>query len=268
MDRRAVRTLFNTFWSAQGWRPERERHVSPEEFAQARAAGVMFDPMVFEHGQTFARLREAIDALDPRRAGDAFAASLSTRRMDWRSAFGSYTVFRHAPGHEAAGARSCGVCGMHLGRDPVDLNVLNFERLKWGGVRHTDPVYALLDLELFCRGSRPQPTAEDVELLGNLLALLERAPAGTTAAQLQAMFPKELKGNKAERDVIVAMLGFAGALATDAHSGFSAEFVPINRRELPPRRFVDTPYPACWWRMEDGFRRTSLEPYFGHLIEF
>jgi hypothetical protein len=261
-----LRILFDRYWKPSGWKPDGERSLSPDDFAYAKSCGLMFDPFRMPHNLALDRLRNAVNQLTAAEVGDAFLASLSTRRLDWRSALGSYAVFRHMPLHAESGKVSCDTCGLYLKADSEDLNVLNFERLKWGGVRHTYPVYAMLDLELFLAGPRPCPAEEDIALFADLLRVIATASHDTTSASLHKHFPKDLKANKPERDVIVNILGFVGALGTESHQGYSAKFVPVLDRELPDRRFVDLEYPACWWRGSDGLRREGLRAFFGHRL--
>lgn len=265
-DKRALRILFERYWKHSGWKPDSERSLSPDDFAYAKSRGLMFDPVRMSHNLALDRLRNVVNQLTAAEVGDAFLASLTTRRLDWRSALGSYAVFRHLPLHAESGKVSCDMCGLYLKADSEDLNVLNFERLKWGGVRHTYPVYAMLDLELFIAGPRPRPTEEDLALFDDLLHVIVTAPHDTTAASLHKLFPKGLKGNKPERDVMVGILGFVGALGTASHQGFAEKFIPARDRELPDRRFVDMAYPACWWRGSDGLCRESLRAFFGHRL--
>lgn len=227
----------------------------------------MFDPVTLNHKQTQAELRKAIQQLDRRRVADAFLASLSTRRLDWRSAFGSYVVFQHMPFHvELDSGGRCGVCGVYLSQGEENLNILNFERLKWGGVRHDQVAYAALDLHLFLQEPAAKPAAEDVNIFRNLIDIIRAAPVETTSAGLQAHFAKSLKSNKAERDILVALLGFCGILGTHDHPGYSDSFVPSCERHLPDRRFVDMSYPACWWVASCGINETKLNEYFGHAL--
>jgi hypothetical protein len=142
LDKRALKILFDTYWTSRGWKREDEYRVSPEDFAYAKAQGVMFEPIKIEHAQILTRISNAISKLDCRRVADAFLASLSTRRLDLRSVLGSYAVFQHLPHHDPNGVgRRCGICGLDWSVDLENLNVLNFERLKWGGVRHSNPTY-------------------------------------------------------------------------------------------------------------------------------
>jgi hypothetical protein len=266
-DKRAVQILFNMFWSPSGWRPEQEQSVSAAEFEYAKSQGVMFDPSATSHQDVVERLLRAVNSLTPQEVGDAFLASLSSRRLDWRSLLGSYTVFRHMPSHDATGAIRCDICGLYLNGSANDLNVLNFERLKWGGVRHGYPVYALLDIDIFRAMPRPVPTQEDLVIFKSIIASISAAPANARSATLNTNFPRELRANKAERDVMIGMFGFLGVLATEEHPGFARKFVRADSRKLPGRRFVDMAYPACWWHKQDGVRFEPLKEYFGHRIK-
>jgi len=267
LNKRALKILFDTHWTARGWKREDVYRVSPEDFAYAKAHGVMFEPIKIEHADILARISTAVSKLDCRRVADAFLASLSTRRLDFRSVLGSYAVFRHLPDHNPSGAgRRCGFCGLDWSGDLEDLNVLNFERLKWGGVRHRNPTYAAMDMELFLRGAPPSPTPEDIRIFRDILSAVESTPGHVTSANLQKCFAGALKSNEAERDVLVAILGFCGVLETADHPGFSKAFIPIGERSLPHRRFIDMPYPACWWRRDEGINREAVDEYFGHVL--
>lgn len=228
----------------------------------------MFEPTIIDHDEVITRLISARDRLNPRLVGDAFLASLTTRRLDLRSALGSYSVFRHMPVHRANSAvGACSVCGLFgSSGQSEDLNVLNFERFKWGGVRHDQPLYATLDLELLLKERPPHPTNEDIRLLKLILEALRDAPPSTTSAQVQRFLPKALKSNKPERDVLIALLGLAGVLAATARPGYSSQFVAPRDRALPERRFIDMAYPACWWRAEDGLDAREISTFFGHVL--
>jgi hypothetical protein len=227
----------------------------------------MFSPVQVDHATALARVLEFAGRIDRRQVADAFLASLSTRRLDWRSALGSFATFQHASLHNVADEdRRCAVCGFYLNVQSVDLNLLNFERLKWGGVRHDHVNYAVLDLGLFLDARTPQPTTRDISIFRDLLAAIEAVPPGVSSAALHTYFPKSLKGNKTERDVIVGILGYCGLLGTARHPGYSDAFVPVGARELPHRRYVDMAYPACWWRSDDGVNQRLLAEYFGHVL--
>ena len=279
MDKRALKILFDAYRFTDGWR-ERPRQIALEDFAYAKAAGVMFDPVKLNHDQVLQRLIEARDALKPRQVADALLASLSTRRLELRSALGSFVVFRHLAPHQPSIAWSsvygldkprrcskrCDICGQYLSWGKKDLNELNFGRLQWGGVSHDDPLYGMLDLELFAREEPVRPTPDDIGIFRNLIEATEAAPVTTTSATLQRLWTGTFKSNKGERDAIVAILGFCGILETAEHQGYRNRFIAENERDLPNRHHVDMDYPACWWSAKDGINKAALQDWFGHVL--
>jgi hypothetical protein len=137
IDKRATKILMNTYWSSAGWRDEPK--VSSEDLAYAKSQRVMFDPVRFSHNEVADAAFQAVAAITQAEVVSAFIASLSSRRLDLRSGLGSYAVGRHFQRHRAKtsfGRKPCVYCGLYPVED-VDLSILNFERLKWGGIRHT-----------------------------------------------------------------------------------------------------------------------------------
>ncbi|BDU22562.1 hypothetical protein [Dyella sp. GSA-30] len=266
VDKRALKILHDAFWSPGGWKHESDRALSAEDFDYAKEKGVMFDPVYMDHAQAVATVHELVGRLDQRTVVNAFLSSLSTRRLDWRSALGSYTVFRHLVPHEPQGAKACELCGFYLRATEQNFNVLNFERTKWGGVRHLQLAYAAMDLNLFLKSPASLPTRNDVNIFQTIAEAIRSAGPDITAANLHSRLPKTLKSNKAERDVVISILGFCDVLAFSSHPGFTDAFIPAARRILPSRRFVDVAYPACWWTGEMGINETKLKEYFGHVM--
>ena len=267
-DSRGLKILFNTFWSTAGWTRESRERFSGADFEYAKSVGLMFDPMSASHAELVANLAAATAQIPMRRVTDAFVASLSTRQLHWRSALGTYTTFRHIRPHAAPNAERvrCDVCGWYGGEDTFDANGLNFERHKWGGVRHSSIEYGAFDLQQFSLLPEIVPTSEDVSILREVLDSLSRQEAGTTSAQLQGRLPKSLRSNKSEREILIGLLGICGILGTAQHPGFLDTFVESRRRNLPDRRFVDMAYPACWWKAEDGINERAVEACFGYLL--
>lgn len=268
INRRALRILLDTFWTSAGWRDEKARFTPPEDFEYAKRAGVMFDAVCLSHGDVVERALLAVRAVDRLAVANAFVASLSSRRLDLRSALGSFAVLQHFPRHDAPAERGeCPICGAYnRSPEPECLNVLNFERFKWGGVRHQQPLYAALDLELFARLAPLAPEADDVRLLKAVLRAIEEVPPETSSASLEKYLAKVCKSNKPERDAVVGILGICGILGTADHAGYLRQFVPASVRELPARRFVDMAYPACWWTRADGVSQEAVTHWFGHLF--
>ena len=99
VDRRAVRTLVNAYWSPAGWR---DPPATPpeDELAHAIGAGVMFDGTYdAAHHEVVDSVITARDALDEDEVTAAFLSSLTSRRLDLRSALGSFAVARHLKRH-------------------------------------------------------------------------------------------------------------------------------------------------------------------------
>ncbi len=268
MDARAIDILFRTYWSSAGWRRDEERSVSPEDFAYARRAGVMFDPVLISHQDLVRKAIAVQDNISREAIANGFLASLSARRVYLRSALGSYAVLRHFPPHEFSIIDlRCATCGTYVRTtDLIDLNILNFERLKWGGVRHLDPVYATFDCGQFAHLPYPTPTRADVEILHALLHTIASVPPRTTAAELQKHLTRVLPSNKSERDILVGILGLCGILATPGHPSFFQRFIPQAERAEPSRAYCEMPYPACWWKGSDGIDREALAFWFGHVL--
>ena len=47
----------------------------------------------------------------------------------------------------------------------LDINIMNFEKIKWGGVRLNNVEYILFDLELFRNIVITKPNDEDIKIL-------------------------------------------------------------------------------------------------------
>jgi hypothetical protein len=260
----ALRPLMDMFWSPQGWR---KVPPPPAALAQAVADGVMFDqPAVRDHDGWFASARRAAESVSVEEVGDAFLESLSTRRLDLRSALGSYAVARVLPEHAftpRTGDKYCTVCGQYSGAEE-DLNVLNFERFKWGGVRHDDVRYAAFDLEQFVRAPRGGSTDADLAIGRELIGTLRQLPDGTSASQAVAHL-KMVKSNKAEREVILDILGVCGILETPEHRGYRQSWVAVVDRELPPQHYVERTYPVSWWKGRHGVNDEALRQFLPQL---
>lgn len=168
LDKKAIKILFKRYWSSSGWT---DNFISRRELDYAKDAGVMFEQIELSHDDMIDRLMAIVNKLSLKEVTDQFIASLSTRRLDLRSALGSYMVGRHIVHHVFAGEESyCTYCGaFSKDRERQDLNVLSFERFKWGGVRHLDPLYILFDLEQFDKTEKLVPLTMDYEIFNEII---------------------------------------------------------------------------------------------------
>ena len=269
-DRKALKILFDTHWSGGGWLDQDKQRTPRKDLAYAKKAGMMFAPITVTHDDIIKMALSARKPVTARRVANAFVSSLTSRRLDLRSSLGSFAVVQHLPRHKLMrldGSRECALCGTYDDKTCENLSVLNFERHKWGGVRHDQPLYAGFDLGLFNKLPAATPTKDDIQALRNIFTIIKSAPRWVSSAELEQGLRLAIKSNKDERDNVVAILGFCGILGTRSHPGYRTSFVPVTHRELPARRFVDMSYPACWWTRKDGLNKRAIDYWFGHLLK-
>jgi hypothetical protein len=266
---RALKILFDTYWSPKGWKsagvPGWRPQTPPADYEFALQAGVMFPPQDITHEQALQRIGELRSRLSPQRVGTAFLRSLVSGEVGLRSALGSYAVALHMPLHRFkpySPAPRCRTCGGYE-REYVDVNVLNFERHKWGGVRHSQPAYIAFDLERFTveEGRRDVPQVREV--LSSLLAIIDSTSVGAKLSDLTRSLKGVVPGNEAQRRTVISILGYAGILSIPGRSGFLESFIPTDAREETPWYKDDWPYPVRWWKGGAGANARAVEFWFG-----
>lgn len=95
----ALRPLMQTFWTSKGWRSSVALPAADVPAAAIRS-GVMFDqPRQLGHDGWVEAARAAAAAVSASEISAAFLVSLTTRRLDLRSALGSFAVARHLVAH-------------------------------------------------------------------------------------------------------------------------------------------------------------------------
>lgn len=274
MDQKAKNILFKTYWSSRGWKDE--RFTPPDDFLYAKEKGVMFDPLTISHDDCVKKIIEIANTITLEQIAKAFLSSLSTRRLDWRSGISSYYIAKLLPLHKYTPVESghsyengkivythytCGLCknvkyGV-IGDEHYinrDLNVLNFERIKWGGIRHGELLYTLFDLEQFSKEQIPDPTEIDIKIFKNILSTVSSCNPedypGTLRDKLKEI--PNFKSNKGERSVIIEILACIEVLKPMSY----------NR---PEKGKHDWTY-ATFWRGEDGYNTEIVEKYFGKYL--
>ncbi|QGM47207.1 hypothetical protein [Methylocystis heyeri] len=258
-DKTAERILFAKFWSRQGWTYGR---ISPDDYDYAKYAGYLFDRIKFTHDELIDELLAVRDRLDPTLVAQAFSDSLTTRRLDLRSALGSFGAVLRLQKHDIDarpiwnGCR-CDICQLSCPDEEEDINVLSFERFKWGGVRHDDPLYELLDLSPFEAADRDS-SRQSREPLLRILDIAGNAPADCSPNQLLKLIAPFVPGNASERRIALQCLGYVGILQPTSHPGFFDGYPTM--RQHPGKG--DWSYPFAWWRGSDGVNAKALEFYF------
>ena len=171
---KGLKLLLATYWNGGLW-----GHKVPtaEDYEQAKAEGYMFDSApVRTHDETLRDLQSVLNRISAEDVANAFLYSLSTRKLEYRSALGSYYYALAIPDHSHDGSGACYFCNWLPIRvadtpelEPSIYNTFNFERYKWGGVRHSHPEYALFDLEQFLLLPKATPSKVDRAILKSVL---------------------------------------------------------------------------------------------------
>jgi len=266
LDKRAIKILIDTYWSSAGWR--QNPTVTPEDFAYAKSNGVMFDPIRLSHDEAIGAALRAANEISGTEVVGSFIASLGSRRLDLRSGLASYAVVRNMREHKmmpATSGRYCTYCGYFDTHD-IDLNILNFERIKWGGIRHNQPTYIAFDLETLRKTSRPSPQSIDFAILHSIVNTTRSMPPAARLRDLDKALAKLLPSNSAERRVLIGILGYIGILVDPARPDFRLQFVPLVEREHTPWHKDDWPYPVQWWNGSHGANQAAIDHWFPGLM--
>ncbi|MFF2890163.1 hypothetical protein [Paenibacillus sp. NPDC057967] len=264
MDKKAKKILMQTFWTSQGWRSSHAPFAG-EDFEYAKGQGLMFDPLTITHDELIHKLKELQVVIPKERVAAAFLHSLSTRKVHLRSALSSWALTAdlplHAYGEQSVALPSYSSCGhcdsSRLMSDAdytnADLNVLNFERVKWGGVRLNHLLYCWLDLELLSREEETAVSEQDLIILKDILQAVEACREQDGPRMLEKRWKEVLPSSKNERDMLLEVLGFAGVLAAKdtprARKGRDSDFVSM-----------------AIWQGSDGYSRESAKHFFGGFM--
>ena len=146
-----------------------------------------------------------------------FLYSLSTRELEYRSVLGSFFYAKAIPKHKLDNQYTYyPVCKWQaLQKQPTvyafynGLNVLNFERYKFGGVRHTTLDYVLFDLEQFLKFTKVVSTDEDKIILKRILDCVYKLEPKNKVSKLRKMTSQQkiFKSNKNEVGILLNILG-------------------------------------------------------------
>ena len=275
MDKKAKDILFNTYWSSKGWKEKYSTSI--DNFKYAKEKGLMFEPRTIGHDECVNEIIKIVDAISLEAVIKAFLSSLSTRRLDWRSGIASYYIakliipHKYMPivsgygfinGEPVIASYTCEICknlkyGV-IGSEKYineDLNIMNFERIKWGGVRHGNLIYTLFDLEQFKKEKITEPTEIDIKIFKSILDAIKSCNSGDSPSKLRDKFKDipDFRSNNSERSVIIEILACIGILNPKSY----------NRPE-PAKH--DWTY-ATFWRGEDGYDKEIVEKYFGKYLK-
>lgn len=265
---KGLEILLNTYWCNKGWK---NGQISEDDLRLAKEEGYMFDyPAVIPHDEHLKKIREIVKQISPEDVANAFLYSLSTRKLEYRSALGSYWYAVSIPNHTCDSQRCHFCCWRAWEKEPIQyelnlgVNVLNFERYKWGGVRHTHANYVLFDLQEFLKLSKVKPTEEDIVIIHKILECVDELEPKNKAGKLQKLITKKkiFKSNAQEVNTLLDILGVCGVLSSKEHPCYSERFVDVYYRS-PPELTNDRAYPLNHWRACDGINKDRYKIVFG-----
>lgn len=273
MDKKAKKILFSMHWK-NGWIDREERVLSSEDFEYAKSKGLMFEPLSISHNDCLDSILKLVEEIPNEKIAKGFLSSLTSRRLDWRSSLSSYSIAKNIKKHNytpvisgtsyidgkpSSHSYTCGVCknaqyGI-IGDESYinhDLNVLNFERIKWGGVRHGDILYTLFDLEQFKNEVIPEPTSDDIKCFKDILRTIDSSDPADYPSALEKRLATVIKSNKSERQVLIEILASIGVLKPGSFER------PVKGRH--DWVFVE------YWRGEDKYDIETVNEYFGQYL--
>ncbi len=273
MDKKAKKILFSTFWK-NGWIAREDRALSSDDFEYAKSKGLMFEPFSITHDECIESIAKLVEEISNEKIAKGFLSSLTSRRLDWRSSLSSYSIAKKIEKHKYSPVISgtsyidgkpfshsytCGVCkntkyGI-IGEESYindDLNALNFERIKWGGVRHGDILYTLFDLEQFKNEDITEPTNDDISCFKEILRTIESSAPTDYPSALEKRLATVIKSSKSERQVLLEILASIGVLKPGSYDR------PTKGRH--DWFFVE------YWRGEDKYCRKAVGEYFGKYL--
>ncbi len=270
IDKKALQILFNAHWGKKGWLRRQDVSIDPADFEYAKQKGLMFDPLAGQHDDFIRRALDVRKITQQEAVVAAFLSSLSTRRLDLRSALGSFVCLTNLPDHQfAVENKFCPVCyAFESPNNEVDLNVLSFERFKFGGVRHNQIEYASFDLEQFANTPPVVPSNDDVAIFREILRIAKSAPHDCKAHWLAAALKDVFKSNLSEREGLLATLGYCGVLEAPDHQGYLTRFVSRSSANVPDREpsTLNTTYPIAWWQGSFGVNDEVVQLLFGKYV--
>ena len=260
-----------------------ELNVSEDEMSVAKEQGYLFDyPKYGAHSDMLQRLSCMLAEIDPTDVANAFLFSLSTRKLEYRSALGSYYYAMAIPDHEfmkshneklASASNHCYLCGWSAWKNAPNkfdkkygYNFKNYERYKYGGsvIGNINLNYAIFDLEQFMKLPKVKPTDEDKRIFAKILSYVECLESSDKAGKLRDIIrnAKIFKTNKDEISVLLGALGICGILASKEFPAYDVYFADEYERD-PVEHKNDFAYPVNHWYARDGIDCKKLIEVFG-----
>jgi hypothetical protein len=253
IDSKSINIIKAKYWK-NGWIDSSKRNLSDTDAEHLSNHGWNFGTVKITHDQIIDDVVTKSRNMSLKDCAALLSQSLSTRKVQDRSFISSVIQAVNMPNHSHTANGSCPICGLYK-ESEIDQDVLLFEKLMWGGVRLTKIEYVWLDLKLMDRNNTQEANCED---LINFVMGFEARSNMLSASKFAASL-KEVKGNKAEREILCSILGVCNILQHPEHAGFLFKYQPANERQLPNQHFIDLEWPYCWYNSSFGINKGALE---------
>lgn len=241
-----------------------------------RLAAAQLQPNQFvamAHDECVSRLQDLANAVELRRAADAFVAALVSSHLAWSTVLPATALGLTMPVHAAsrvAADRPCNSC-FHTDA-PMDRTQLAFFNLidgsGWGVNGPLEAVLALEQALATPQEAWPTPSERDIWVFHQLLNLLRTSPARTRYSKAREAINRTglLAVNTPARCTnLLEGLAFIGLLENPDHPGLFTRFTSAAERDRRPNTRIEVPGPLAWWSGEDGLNERLVERLFGHL---
>jgi len=225
------------------------------------------------HDEIVNRAVAAVKQADKSAIVRAFVGSLSTRNLPARSAFGSYMVLQMFEAHPYAKSREfsddeCWYCSLRKSSNFAETSkrVRDYPFQ----VQHSRVNYSCFDLETFANRKVDEPTAEDRQILRDLLDAIRALPVTAQLTELGKCLSPVLKSNKHERMILLETLGYAGILLPKGKLHYGKQFVSYDAAESdqPSEYFKrEWAYPVRFWTGADGLNEKVVKSIFGKHLQ-
>lgn len=236
-------------------------------------------PKFYSHRVVLKKINKVLKRISAEDVANAFLYSLSTRKLEYRSALGSYWYAIAIPKHKVDKGYHkykfhCYLCGWnrcdkYMSKQDIEKfsNYFYQQRYKYGGVMHTNIDFTLYDLEQFLKLPKVIPTDEDKEIIKNILMCAKQLKDTDKAGKLRDTILKQkiFKTNKDEVSVLLDILGICGILASKDFPSYYDNFVDEYQRS-PIEHKNDFKYPVNRWRKMDGINYKQFEEIFNFKL--
>jgi hypothetical protein len=241
--------------------------TSPEDFAYAKRAGLMFDVLELSHDEIVAWAFEEFKKSNKQSVAASFLLGLEYNEPYLRAALSAHAIMTHFPKHlyslTEENKINCSICGVaeYGGQVKVDLTFLN--RGRWlGSVIARYPQKLAFNLQQHNENFVGEPNEKGIERFCELLTLIGTSSDDETPTTLHKKIRKlpGVKMSVEEARYLLDTLGYAGILQTPEHQGFIYKYTG----HLSPQksRSSDWGYPVDFWTGKDGINLDALKFWF------